>query len=148
MKKYRQGDYIPLGFDSGSWLRSSLWSATDIKTGVSSWFAIDQIYFAVFNLNLKCHELTTREGTKWYRIMFLTSVLGGESCLKSNWSADENQKANPTSPQSPGYIGQKPQTPQPKKYIFFSSSVVWFACWDHLGIFHIISLLPLQMSEK
>lgn len=102
-----------------------LQSATDVRTDVCSWFAIDQMYCTVFNLtSLKFHDLTTGLETKWYRRMFLASVLGGESCSKTNWLPNENQKANSTTPQPHSYSGQKPQITQPKKptFLFVPSS--------------------------
>lgn len=145
----KKGDYIPL-FWQQIMIKIFLQSATDVRTDVCSWFAIDQMYCTVFNLtSLKFHDLTTGLETKWYRRMFLASVLGGESCSKSNWLPNEHQKPNSTTPQPHSYSGPNPQITQPKKPTFLFFLPPQQACLlGSSGYISRISLLPSLMPEK
>lgn len=72
---------------------------------MSSWFAIDQMYFPAFNLNFhKISWVYYGREDKIISYNLFTSILY-EYFSKSDWLTDENQKRNPTLPQIPGYIG-------------------------------------------
>lgn len=81
-EKYRQDDYIALLFWQWFMTERFLWSATDVRTDMSSWFAMDQMDFAIFNLNFpKIYQLTTGKGQNYITQCSLLQCLVGESCL-------------------------------------------------------------------
>lgn len=122
-----------------------LWSSADVRIDMSSWFAIDQMYFPAFNLNFhKISWVDYRREDKIISYNLLTSMLGAESFSKSDWLTEENQKRKPTSPQIPAHIGQKHQADQPKSLFFLSlqhelsARIIWeYFTWSGIAVVSI-----------
>lgn len=140
MKKKMQAKWLHTTFVFWQWfiINIFLWSSADVRIDMSSWFAIDQMYFSAFNLNFhKISWVDYRREDKMISYNLITSMPGVEYFSKSYWLTNENQKTNPSSPQIPGYIGQNHQITW-LNFLFFFFHFSMNCLLDHLGIFHII----------